>query len=167
MKVGTSELAAIIGKSPQWVRQLTREGVLSQVSRGKYILGETIQAYYEHKTSENSPDNGLNYNREKTLLTKAKRKLEENKLQIMDGKLHQAEDVEEVMTAMLSNFRAQLLTIPSKLAPKMIGVKDINIASTLIRKDIYEALTELSNYDPEAFKPKDMEFVENDEDGNK
>jgi hypothetical protein len=41
----TSELGAIVGKTPQWIRQLTREGVLKQVDRGKYILGESVQAY--------------------------------------------------------------------------------------------------------------------------
>lgn len=44
----TSELAAIVGKTPQWIRQLTREKVLNQVSRGKYSLGEAIQANCEH-----------------------------------------------------------------------------------------------------------------------
>lgn len=162
MKVGTSELAAIIGKSPQWVRQLTREGVLYQVARGKYKLGESIQAYYEHKAGE-GPDNNLNYNREKALLTKAKRKLEENKLRVLEGKMHRAEDVETVMTEMLSNFRGQLLAIPSRLAPKIAGVKDVHIVSSLIKHDIYTALNELSTYDPEAFKPKDIEFIENDD----
>jgi hypothetical protein len=44
----TSELAAIVGKTPQWIRQLTRDNVLKQVSRGKYSLGEAVQAYCEH-----------------------------------------------------------------------------------------------------------------------
>ncbi|CAM3463953.1 hypothetical protein [Brevibacillus invocatus] len=47
-EVSTSELAEIVGKSPQWIRQLTREKVLNQVSRGKYSLGEAIQANCEH-----------------------------------------------------------------------------------------------------------------------
>ncbi|WP_019007740.1 hypothetical protein [Cohnella laeviribosi] len=48
----TSELGAIVGKTPQWIRQLTREGVLKQDDRGKYILGESVQAYIEYAVGE-------------------------------------------------------------------------------------------------------------------
>lgn len=44
-EVITSELAAVVGKTPQWIRQLTRDGVLRQVGRGKYLLAEAVQAY--------------------------------------------------------------------------------------------------------------------------
>lgn len=48
-EVSTSELAVIIGKSPQWVRQLTRDGVLTKISPGKYKLADAVQAFYENK----------------------------------------------------------------------------------------------------------------------
>ena len=166
MEVSTSELAAIIGKSSRWVRQLTREGVLYQVARGKYKLGEAIQAYYEHKTGENTPDNGLNYNREKALLTKAKRELEENKLRIMKGELHRSEDVKYFVTNMLLNARSRLLVIPQILSPKIIGKNDIHVVNKLLKEEIYAALNELSEYDPSDYKPKDMEFIENDDTEN-
>ncbi|MDT2239106.1 hypothetical protein P7H22_00050 [Paenibacillus larvae] len=35
-----------VGKSPQWVRQLTREKVLEQVNRGKYVLVKLVQGQY-------------------------------------------------------------------------------------------------------------------------
>ncbi|QDS33238.1 type IV toxin-antitoxin system AbiEi family antitoxin domain-containing protein [Brevibacillus brevis] len=47
-EISTSELAVIVGKSPQWIRQLTRENVLVQIGRGKYSLGEVVQAYIKH-----------------------------------------------------------------------------------------------------------------------
>lgn len=50
-EVSTSELAAIIGKTPQWVRQLTRDRILSQVARGKYSLADAVQAYILHVCS--------------------------------------------------------------------------------------------------------------------
>lgn len=155
MEVSTSDLAAIIGKSPQWVRQLTRDGVINQIGRGKYKLSDAVQAFYKFKAGEGS-DNNLNYNREKALLTRAKRKLEENKLMILEGKLHQAEDVKRVMTNMLATFRLRCLAMPTKLAP-ILEKKDLLFIQDEIKKEIYLALNELSNYDPEDFKPKDLE----------
>lgn len=48
IQVLTCELADILGRSPQWIRQLTRQGVLKQTDRGKYSLGESVQAYMQH-----------------------------------------------------------------------------------------------------------------------
>lgn len=44
-EVSTSELAVIVGKSPQWIRKLTRDNFLIYVGRGKYMLGECVQVF--------------------------------------------------------------------------------------------------------------------------
>jgi hypothetical protein len=46
--IQTCELAAILGSSTSWIRQLTRDGVFKQVDRGKYVLAEAVQDYNEH-----------------------------------------------------------------------------------------------------------------------
>lgn len=56
MVVGTTEFAALVGKTKQWINQLTREGVLEQVSRGKYDLQKAMQAYIAHVTG--TPEEG-------------------------------------------------------------------------------------------------------------
>jgi phage terminase Nu1 subunit (DNA packaging protein) len=147
----TSELAAVIGKSPQWVRQLTRDGVLKQVGRGKYILGESIQAYIEHAYGGKEEDNKPRYIDEKTELTRIKKEQAELELKRMRGELHEAEDVEIVMQDMLSAFRAKILSIPTKLSPQLVGMTEINSIQGVLKAAMREALSELSNYDAEAF----------------
>lgn len=152
--VGTSEFAAVVGKSPQWIRQLTRENVLAQVSRGKYNLAESIQSYIDFAAgSAGQSDKDLNLNKEKALLTRAKRIMAEKELKTMDGELHRSEDVEKVMTKMLMNARSRLLAIPSKAAPLVIGNDEIGHVQEIIKKEVYEALNELANYDPGMFSP--------------
>lgn len=56
-EISTGELAAIVGKSTRWIRQLTGEGTLKQVGRGKYILSDAVQAYIEHASGGKEEDN--------------------------------------------------------------------------------------------------------------
>ena len=58
--------------------------------------------------------------------------------------------VEMVMIEMLSNLRAQLLGLPSKLAPLIEGQGKDDIYQTLT-VEIEEKLSELSEYEPNLF----------------
>jgi phage terminase Nu1 subunit (DNA packaging protein) len=148
----TGELAVIVNKSPQWIRQLTREKVLTQVGRGKYRLGDSVQAYIEH-TSGGKEDKGkprfIDY---KTEHERIKVEQAAIKLTQMREDLHTAEDIETVMDDMFTAFRQRVLSIPTKLAQHLTGIDDVNMIKSLLTKEIHEALTELSNYDPELVK---------------
>ena len=43
--VTTTELALILGITGRRVQQLTQDGVLTTVSRGKFVLSDAVQAY--------------------------------------------------------------------------------------------------------------------------
>lgn len=58
--------------------------------------------------------------------------------------IHHASEVERVMTRMLSDFRAKLLALPSKVAPVLIARKEIAVIQDIFQKEIYEALQEFS-----------------------
>lgn len=45
MTVTTTQLAAVLGITNRRVQQLTQDGVLTTVSRGKFVLGDAVQAY--------------------------------------------------------------------------------------------------------------------------
>lgn len=152
MIVGTSELAELFRVSTRWIQKLNKEGILSQVERGKYDLAETIAQYIDYvKMTHEVDGEKIDYNKEKALHERAKRKLAEIELDHLEGKMHKAEDVEKVMTQMLGNFRSRVLAIPTKAAPRVQGLTELAIIQEIIRKEVYEALTELSNYDPEMF----------------
>jgi phage terminase Nu1 subunit (DNA packaging protein) len=151
-EVITSELATIVGKTPQWIRQLTRDGTLKQSARGKYILGDAVQAYIEHVSGGKEEDKKPRYIDHKTEHERIKAERAALELARMRGELHAAEDVEAVMNDMLTAFRQKILAIPNKLAPQLVGIDDIGKVKAVLTKDLHEALAELSNYDPEMFK---------------
>ena len=45
MTVTTTQLAAVLGITGRRVQQLTQDGVLTTVSRGKFVLVDAVQAY--------------------------------------------------------------------------------------------------------------------------
>lgn len=147
------DLAAIFGLSTRRIRQLTQEGVLPQVGRGKYVLGEAVQSYIAHlqekiREAAKSVD-PKDLQKELTRLRKAQADKAELEVAEYQGQLHRAEDVEAVWTEMLSNFRARMLAMPTKLAPIVALQDDVQEVQAQLKDAIYEALQELSEYDPE------------------
>jgi phage terminase Nu1 subunit (DNA packaging protein) len=55
------------------------------------------------------------------------------------------EQVEEVWCRLVGNFKARILTMPSKLAPRLIQIADPNVIRGMLMDAMYEALTELSS----------------------
>ena len=66
----------------------------------------------------------------------------------MRRELHEAEDVENFLTDMLIKFKNRLVSIPAKVAPLVQGEDDVNQIVSILEKEIYETLDELSEYDP-------------------
>lgn len=143
----TSELAAIVGKSDRWIRQLHSEGVLKQVSRGRFILGESVQSYIEH-VSGGKDDGRPRLNDEKTEHERLKKEKTALELQKLRGELHATKDVEMLVSDLIITTKAKLQAIPSKLAPKL-DQEPAAIIEREIRREINAVLESLSNYDPE------------------
>lgn len=146
-EVITSELGAIIGKTPQWIRQLTRDGVLKQVSRGKYILGDAVQAYIEHASGGKEDDRKPRYIDEKTEHERLKKERAALELQRLRGELHLAKDVERLVSDLILTTKSKLLVLPSKLAPKL-DQEPAAVIEQEIRREINAVLESLANYEP-------------------
>ncbi|QHZ50018.1 hypothetical protein ERICV_05119 [Paenibacillus phage phiERICV] len=158
-EVSTSELAAIIGKSPQWVRQLTREKVLEQVNRGKYVLSEAVQAYIKHVEGESS--NGkISYRDEKAEHERIKKEMAELELEEMRSHLHTTQDVQEAWSDLIVEFRKRMTTLPPRMAGQLAFIDNEKKVKKLLTDEITAALQVLAQYDPvkEAGKDEQTEI---------
>lgn len=158
--VSTKEICEILGLSDRRIQQLAKEEILVRVSHGKYDLPTSIQNYIEYIKEQSKTGEELNKVAEETLLVRVRRQKAELELDIMQGKVHLSEDVEKVMNDMLSSFRAQLLVIPGKAAPRLVGQTEIEPIKAMLKNYIFEALQELSEYDPTVFYDKSKIVVE-------
>lgn len=99
---------------------------------------------------------------ERTRLYSANADKAEMELEIMKGKLLYAEDVEREVNRMLGAFRAKIMNIKVKAPPMVLPLADINECEAVLGSLIYEALAELSDYDPEQYCSEGSKEVSED-----
>ncbi len=155
-------VARFLDVSERRVRQLRDEKVIAEVRPGLYNLKDTNHRYINYLRKRNpESEEAIDYNTERAKLVRAKRKNEEYELLLKEKQLHSSEDIEEVMTDMLVNFKARLMAIPAKLSPVLSKKTDKAEIFGLIKENIDEALNELSD-----FKTLFGEVMKNDEESN-
>lgn len=144
--VKAKELAAILGLTTRRINQLSKEGILKKNSKGFFNLTHAVPAYIAYASIENDE-----LRQEKILHERAKRKKAEIDLAHLENRMHDAADIEMAITGMLVTFRNRILSIPQKLAPRLIGLTNLTEIMSIINVELREALTELSEYDPAMF----------------
>ena len=144
----TKQVARFLDITERRVRQLREEGIISEIRPGLYDLIDANHRYINYLRNRN-PDSEerIDYNAERAKLVKAKRENEEYDLRLKRRELHTSEEIERVIETMLINFRSRLSSIPSKLAPILSKKKDTAEIASLIKYQIDEALTELSEFE--------------------
>ena len=144
------------------VRQLAQENILVKSGRGRYLFIDSVSNYITHLKANNDIKNNveeseIDYDEEKAKHEKAKRIKAELELRKIENSLHEAADVEAVMTDMIYNFRAKILAIPSMLAPALANEHDLNVVNRLLKDTLQQALVELADYDSDMFIEEDDE----------
>lgn len=166
--VSSTVLADLFGLTTRRIRMLADEGIIRKTSRGRYNLQENIKKYIVYlKTSQNLKENivdddGLDPDKERALLTRRQREKLDIEIAAMRGSMHLSNDVERVMNDMLANFKAKLISIPTKVAPILIARNDISEIQELLQKEFFEVLQEFSDYNPALFYNE--KYIELDED---
>lgn len=146
MQLVTSKVVArYLGLTERRVRQLRDSGVISEENPGLYSLIDTVHKYIDY--IKGNGEGGLDYNSERAMLVKAKRQSAEYDLKLKEGELHESKDVEMALKTMLTAFKARLSAVPAKLSPILAARSDPTEVFDLIKEEMDEALTEMSDYD--------------------
>ena len=153
--VGAQVLAEIFQVDPRRVRQMVQEGKIPRYKNGSYKLIETLQKYhaYLEKREEEKNINLVKKEseNERLKLDKIKRQKAELEFNLLKNELHKAEDVRMLYTGMVLAFRSKMLSIPTKISPRLVGAKNVIDIQDMLGEEINRALQELSGYDASAF----------------
>lgn len=149
----SSDLAQVLKLGVRRVQVLAKEEILKREADGNFYLPDTVDAYYAFKYKS---DEELNYEREHTLLEKAKREKAEIELEQLKGSLLVATEVERLQANMILTCKSRLLSIPTKCATKIIGQKDLSVITEIIKAEIYEVLNELKEIPAERLGIEDV-----------
>ena len=138
----------------------TRRTILNKCTDIERIQGKGREHLFESKDAlpliiggKKSDDKTLES--ERTRLASAQAEKTELEVEVIKGSLIPSENVESVVNNMISAFRSKMLSLPTKAAPSVIQLADVAEAETLLREYVYEALTELSEYDSEKYSTSD------------
>lgn len=137
-----TELAAGLGLTDRWLRELTTQKVITRNAQGKYSLWPTIRALMDRAKGDQEK---LIVSEERARLLRAQAELRELELAQRSAKLLDAQDVEAVWAKHVTTVRAKFLALPSRLAAEISGMDDPAKCQRLIQDAIYEALTELGS----------------------
>lgn len=163
--VTSTEIAKLIGKTNKTVQDLTREGILPAIETEKrirvsrrYNKYETVKAYIKFVEERAAKRSGAGMEDEKLQveieIKKTKLKMEQIRLDELEGRMHAAEDVESMTTDLALCIRSNLLAMPGQLAVDLVGINDAAEISAIIQKTVYDILNDLANYE---YDPKEYE----------
>ena len=157
-EISTSELAVVLGLTGRRIRQLAEDGVLEKIKDGKFILPKAVQKYIAFLTSKNSDVSQTEKAKQdaEVSIKKAKAVISVLEAQELQGKMHRAEDVAAMTEDLIYAIRGMLVALPGRLAVDVATAKTPAEASEIIRKEIYKAMKELSEYryDPKKYEER-------------
>jgi phage terminase Nu1 subunit (DNA packaging protein) len=138
----------------------TRRTILNKCHELTRVQGKGREHLFESKDAlpliiANRRPDDKTLESERTRLASAQAEKTELEVEVIKGRLIPAENVEAVVNNMVSSFRAKMLSLPTKAAPSVVQLADVAEAETLLRDYVYEALTELSNYESEQYSTQD------------
>lgn len=140
-------LGNALGLSEKEVGSLLKAGVISY-DKGKLFQPEkAAREIIQHYRSEEARNEVVDYSTERAKLMRAKRLGEEYELRLREGSLHEAADVERIVTNMLLNFRARIMAIPAKMAPSLAKESSSTTVFKMLKSAMDDALAELASYD--------------------
>lgn len=151
-RVSGRDLADFFGVSAETVSALTKKGVVVRLGHGSYALRASTRAYVAHlreqaagRAASDDEDGPPDLARERALLARAQREGQAMKNAVLRGELLPVDDVEAVVGAVLDATRAKMLALPTKLAPRCVGLVGLPEARDLLTGGVHDALDELSS----------------------
>jgi phage terminase Nu1 subunit (DNA packaging protein) len=151
-EVTLDELARILGKSRHYVLDRLRRGLpyTEKGGRGrayKFNPGEAIRWIARHNPSGRTPDSAAAEVKRRYWVAMADTK--EFQLAQKRRSLIRVEDARAILAEECAIVRSRISGIPSRVAPKIVGITDPAVIEAELRAEIIAALTELAADDPQ------------------
>jgi len=157
----TADICSIVGKSNQWIGQLTSQGTIVKVKTkygSMYECADTMSRYCEMIADRELDEDDQKIDKTKRA---AEAQLKASKAQIakleseeLKGKMHRSEDVSAFTEDLVYTIRGALLALPGRVAVDIAATPAE--ASAIVRKEVYKIMRELAGYryDPEKYEER-------------
>src|ERR671913_163957 len=147
IEVSAPELGDWLGLTDRSVRDLAADGTIPRSRRGRYPLKVCVRAYCAHArevaAGRTSQDGELDIVAERARLAKEQADKLEMENAAARGELLPRGHVVSALQAVFARCRARLLSLPTKLAPLIVGEESPAVVQNRITQGVHEALEEL------------------------
>lgn len=160
-EVSTSELAAVLGLTVRRVQQLSQDGIIPTVSRGKFLLREAVARFvdYRMRLVERDEDSAETLAARDKIVAEARLKTAKADVAALEadelkGTMHRAEDVEMLVNDLVFTIRSDLEALPGRVAVDAFATESPEELSNVIRREVRKILRELAGhrYDPAKYE---------------
>ena len=149
--VSINQLVTLTGKTSRTLKKILADVEPSSQEAGSilYIPSEVLPIIYDERRGcgNGGPSHDLNPIQEKARLDKLKADKVQIEIDVLKETLIPIERVEQSWSKLVSAFRSKILAMPSKLSPRVCAVKEIKEVEKILKAEVNEALTELSEFD--------------------
>jgi phage terminase Nu1 subunit (DNA packaging protein) len=157
MIVNKRQLSDILGNTEETLTQWQKQGMPILLSRrgaaGNQYETKDVLAWIDAQRQSDEPV--TDYNTERTRKVKIEADILALDKAQKQGKLIDADTVEESWIRMVCAFKAKILAIPTKCAPAVVAASTFIEVEELLKTAIYDALSELSTENIEYSDPAD------------
>ena len=152
-------IAKLLKLSERRVQQLAKDNIIPKAERGKYDLVSSVHGYVDFLKAKAGGDfTAEEVLKNKNKLLKAKAEIAEIERMKATGELIQKEEVKSTWLELINKVKQKLLSIPNKVAPIVVTIKNTSEIKLILQDKIYEALYEITS---------DDRSVEQDNESNK
>ena len=146
-------ISKLLKLSERRVQQLAKDNIIPKAERGKYDLVSSVHGYIDFLKAKAGGDfTAEEVLKNKNKLLKAKAEIAEIEKQKATGELIPKEEVKRTWLELVHKIKQKLLSIPNKVAPVVVTVKNINEIKLILQDKLYEALYEITSDDRSVAK---------------
>ena len=141
-------IAKLLRLTERRVQQLAKDDIIPKAERGKYDLISSVHGYIDFLKAKAGGDfTGEDVFKNKNKLMKAKAEIAEIEKMKATGELIPKQEVKNTWLELINKVKQKLLTIPNKVAPIIVSIKNTNEIKLILQDKLYEALYEISSDD--------------------
>ena len=144
--VGT--IAALFDLTERRVQQLAAEGVIPRNSHGRYEIGLAVRGYVKYlreRAIKGDPAGADDVGHSRAKLLTARARMATLEADQFEGQLLKRTDVEKAWSAIISNIRTRLLSIPQSTAPAIVYLASAGQVAALLTTAVTEALDDIAS----------------------
>ena len=146
-------IAKLLKLSERRVQQLAKDNIIPKAERGKYDLVSSVHGYVDFLKAKAGGDfTAEEVLKNKNKLLKAKAEIAEIEKKKATGELIPKEEVKRTWLELVHKIKQKLLSIPNKVAPVVVTVKNISEIKLILQDKLYEALYEITSDDRSVAK---------------